>query len=87
MLGKNNSIHEDFEYFLKNNNFKVGSDWMMQYATLAETRLQNNLTLLSNPTLCAQYGINVEDLYAELDSLMEIRQKISFSDRQNKKTR
>lgn len=90
MFGKRNSIKQDFVEFIKDNELIGGAysiNDVIAYATLAETRIQNNLLLLNNPSLCAQYGLNPEDLSAELDSLMEIRQKISFNDIQNKKTR
>lgn len=90
MFGEKNSIKKDMTDFIKDNEL-IGGAYsfgdVLTYANLVETRIQNNLLFLNNPTLCVQYGINSENLSTELESLMEIRQKISFSDRQNKKTR
>lgn len=90
MFGEKNTIRQDMGDFFNANGLIGGRyslDAVLEYATLVETRIQNNLLLINNPSLCTQYGINPEDLYTELNSLMEIRQKISFSDRENKKTR
>lgn len=91
MFEDKNPMKKYMEDFRKENGFSFGGTYpyeqVLTYVNLVETRIQNNLLLLNNPLLCAQYGINTEDLSAELDSLMEIRQKISFSDIQNKKTR
>lgn len=90
MFGEKNLIKKDMTDFIKDNGLIGGaysfSD-VLSYANLVETRIQNNLLLLNNPQLCGQYGLNSEDLFAELENLMQIRQKISFSDKQNKKTR
>ncbi len=85
-----NSIKKDMVDFVNDNKLIRGEysfNDAMTYAALVESRIQNNFVLLNNPTLCSRYGINPEDLYAELDSLMEIRQKISFCGRDNKKMR
>lgn len=90
MFGEKNSIKKDMVDFIKDNELIGGAysfNDVLSYANLVETRIQNNFLLLNNPSLCVQYGLNPEDLSAELNSLMEIRQKISFSDKQNKKTR
>lgn len=90
MFEGKNSIRKDLIDFIKDNELIGGTyslNDVLTYATLIETRIQNNLVLLNNPTLCSQYGISPEDLYVELVPLMKIRQKISFDDKQNKKTR
>lgn len=90
MFEGKNSIRKDLIDFIKDNELIGGTyslNDVLTYATLIETRIQNNLVLLNNPTLCSQYGISPEDLYVELVYLMKIHQKISFDDKQNKKTR
>lgn len=50
----------------------------MEFATLVESRITNNLMLMSNPELCSKLGMDVPSLSAELEELVAIRQKISF---------
>ena len=90
MFGEKNTIRQDMIDFLNTNGLIGGRyslDVVLEYVNLVESRIQNNLVFLNNPALCSRYGINPEDLYDELDSSMAIRQKISFSDRDNKKVR
>lgn len=90
MFGEKNTIRQDMIDFVNDNGLIGGRyslDVVLEYVNLVESRIQSNLLILNNPALCSQHGINPEDLYAELDSLMEIRQKISFCGRDNKKMR
>lgn len=79
-----NTIGKDQSEFIKENN--LGSMYYTEYityATLVESRITNNLMLISNPTLCRQLGLNCKDLFEELQSLIPIREKLSF-DSENK---
>ncbi len=90
MLGEKSTIRQDLVDFLNTNGLIGGRyslDVVLGYANLVESRIRNNILLLNNPSLCSQYDISPEDLYTELDALMEIRKKISFGCEQNKKMR
>lgn len=90
MFNEKNLVKNDMYDFIKIQGITGGSyglDVAMGYLTLIESRITNNLMLINNPALCSQFGLNVNDLYAELENLMVIRQKISFSDKTYKKTR
>lgn len=77
---KYNTITDDYANFDKANNFSYmgGTELYMEFATLVESRITNDLMLMNNPDLCSKLGIDVLSLYAELEELVAIRQKISF---------
>lgn len=78
-----NSIKSDFIQFIDENKtehlFGASTEDLMQFATLVEARINNNLTLINNPELCDLSRIDKRDLLKELRTLFEIRQKISFA--------
>lgn len=82
MLGFKNddTIFNDMKRYLDTNgmNFSYGNGACFTWIALIESRITNNLMLISNPALCSELGLDVEDLYTELRELMTIRKKISF---------
>lgn len=74
---KCNTIADDYANFDKANNFSY-TELYMEFATLVESRITNDLMLMNNPDLCSKLGIDVLSLYAELEELVAIRQKVSF---------
>lgn len=86
MFGPKNSIKKDLDAFINENYLCSGNypvDMTIQYASLIEARITNDLFFISNPSMCSRLGLDVNDLYKELEELTAIRQKITFNN-QNK---
>lgn len=77
---KHDDIYDDFKKFCTVNDFDIfyayGS--ALTYAALVESRITNNLLLIGNTELCERLGLDIDNLYAEIEHLAVIRQKISF---------
>lgn len=82
MFGPKNSIKKDLDDFINENYLSSGaytSDVTMQYATLIEARITNDLFFIGDPVLCSKLGLDVNDLYKELEELTAIRRKLTFN--------
>lgn len=81
-----NTLIDDISSYLNGNNFgNRGTDELfITYAALVESRLTNDLTLLGNPLLCQQLGLDLDAIAAEVRRLVEIRQKISFDNSEDR---
>lgn len=88
---KDNKLLDDINKFEEVNKFgdsfgiPGGIELYVNYAALVESRLTNDLMLIENESLCASLGLDIDNLYAEIEELVFLRKKISFPSIENTK--
>lgn len=80
---KYNELNSNISDFYKRNGGTnhTNNDALIAFATLIETRINTNLSLINNPTLASDLGFNIEDLSEELKELISLREKVSVTNK------
>lgn len=78
MFDRKSELDQAFNYFHKKY-CKMGYlSEFVPYLALVESRISNDLLLISNQQLCIDLGVDIEMLYTELRELVDLRQKLSL---------